>query len=236
MSIEVAGLSRKEVLVAVVEKKSGQESYVGRVLKIVRREERVMSDVYADVSYAQVVELNGAFKEIYLTAHFECGGYAWSATADAAPAWHAYADAYSALAKACLSYQMAVTKVAEVARTTPSRMYPVKGSYVMVDRASKGAPKGASGEVFYVGTCRFSGKPRIGFLHNGTKCWSASASVSVVPTVAELEAHEAKFAADKAAALSDAQEDLMDARNAALAAHSRYEAAQAALSPMAVAA
>lgn len=214
------------------------ELYVGRVLGRVSREERVMSDVYAQVSYAQVVEANGETREIHLRSHFECCASTRWAEMDATPEWRAYAAAYSHLAKATASYVKAVAKVEGIEKWTVPTMEPKKGSYVMVDRGSKGAKKGASGEVFYVGTCRFSGKPRIGFKGaDGVAQWSAAGSVSVVPTVEELEAHEALAAADKAAALTVARAELAERSAAAQLALSQYLAAQAAVAaPMAVAA
>jgi hypothetical protein len=54
-------------------------TYVGRVLKVFRRDLRVMSDIYSYATYALVVEENGAISDILVNSNFELdsgGGFA----------------------------------------------------------------------------------------------------------------------------------------------------------------
>jgi hypothetical protein len=198
---------------ALVNKKSGEVRYEGRVVRdLGRRERRLMSDVYADVWSCLVVADDGRLVPFDYDSNFECWSDRYSLEVDLAPEWDVYREAagdYFAAIDALSSLKEKVSKrkraLALAEKAAPS-VEPDKGDEVEVTRASKGAPKGARGKVFWVGSCRFSGKPRVGFKGAGDKTyWSNAVSVKVVG--AEARAAKLKEAkVEKAAARLEAAE------------------------------
>lgn len=187
---------------------NGLVTYVGRVVSVVKREERVMSDIYADVSYANVIEEDGSMKSLHLRSHFElCSSTRW-AVADATPEWLAYAEAKARLGGAEQRLAVAEKAVERAAKpVAPAIPAVAKGDLVMVSGKAEGLTKGDILEVVWAGTSRYSDAARVGLLVGGQKVYCAATKVTRVGSTAELEtaereAAEATVAHREAAAVS----------------------------------
>jgi hypothetical protein len=179
--------------------------YVGRVLSTHTRETRVMSDVYCDVTYATVIEDDGRTHSVGAIYHFELG-YPARVVVDATDEAKALAAAYTAREAARVSKETAEAAVAKAKAdiANPKGTYSVKrGDTVVAIRKVKGCPKGTTGEVFWVGACKFSGKPRVGFRNAGGTYWVNECSVEV-PEALEKARAKAKAAAEVAKAKAEA--------------------------------
>lgn len=116
-----------------------------------RREERVMSDIYADVSYCQVWNpATGLAETVCLGHHFELGITFGAATVDATPAIMATFKAQQEAAR--LAHEDAERKLAEAReqeRKLAAHNRPEKGKIMQVVRGRK-VPKGTIGRVFWL--------------------------------------------------------------------------------------
>ncbi len=158
----------------VVAVPAGTVSYAGAVLKTFSRTERVMSDVYDDVSYADVWDGN----DVKTLSTGVMGYNTYAVTVDATPDVVDAANAFVlaktvAKAKRDLDDRIAKAKdkAAEVGR----------GKSVKVVKGRK-VPLGTEGNVFWTGPNKFSryGELRIGFKDAaGATHWTAAGNVEV---------------------------------------------------------
>lgn len=210
--------------------REGAVSYVGRVVRVTRREERVMSDIYADVWRARVVKDDGSTEDVWVNSNFELDTRRGKATADLAPEWARLMEAYDAkrAAEGRLATAEKVAKDAE--RGVPPRYpEPRKGDLVMVTGKAKGLPeKGTFAEVVWTGTSKFSGAARVGILVNGEKVYCPASKVTRAATSEELEAADEVAAEATAKWREKAARELEAATMAVAEATAEYEAARAA--------
>jgi hypothetical protein len=189
-------------------------THEGRVLSHHVRETRVMSDVYCDCLYVTVIKDSGETETFMAKAYFELSPNRVSVEDDATDEARArvkvYRDLYSV--KNALAAARADLAAAEKAIAKPKGSYSVKrGDKVVSVRKVKGCPKGTEGEVFWVGTCKFSGKPRVGFKDDaGSTYWVNACSVEVPGAAAAAnakvvsDAKVAKAAAERHIAVATA--------------------------------
>lgn len=148
----------------------------GCVVSVSTREERVMSDVYAPVTYAVVFDAaTETFKEVYVRAHFECDPGTSSTEVDASNdiqsiyALHQEikaAEAALADMKRGLARQVAAVKAPAMGRTVKV----VKGRKV---------PVGTTGECFYLRDGNYG--PRVGLKDSaGQVHWTAASNCEAV--------------------------------------------------------
>jgi hypothetical protein len=129
--------------------------HIGMTVKVITREERVMSDVYADVTYAVCyIPSKDAFESVYVRAHFECdqsGSYAdVDATEEVEARYAAYLAEIEAARVADEKARFEALRMAEAKR-------PAKGRTLRVVRGRK-VPVGTTGVCFFVGQGRYTGR------------------------------------------------------------------------------
>lgn len=209
----------------------GVVTHAGRVLSVTTREQRVMSDVYADVTHARVVEDDGSVTEVYVKAHFECDSRHAYAVVDAGPEWHALAMAKAALSTAQSTVERATKLVAVAARPVPPSLPAVsRGDTVEVTGKVAGLTKGDFLTVAWAGRSQYTGATRVGFVVGAGKVYCPATKVTRVCSTEELEA------ADTAAALAtehnreSAALNMAEATAALAAAETAYQAALVAVS------
>jgi hypothetical protein len=127
--------------------KVGEEAtHEGRVLRVYNRDFRAMSDVYTYATYADVIEDNGAVKEVMVNANFECdtsGGRAIVDATDEAIAWnvrwcHEQSQKYERL-----------VHLKQLEKLEEERNRPTVGKRMIVVRGRK-VPVGHQGTVAYI--------------------------------------------------------------------------------------
>ena len=148
------------------------ETYQGRVVAVESRIERVMSDIYADVGVAVVINDDGSFTRIGLGAQFELNPDYQTALVDASAM---ECQAYSKF----LADQQAAR---ELARSEDHAMQMVKtikiGSRIIVTRGRK-VPKGTVGVVLFLTNGSYG--TRVGFTSEGQTdtLWTNLSNVEV---------------------------------------------------------
>ena len=148
------------------------ETYQGRVVAVESRIERVMSDIYADVGVAVVINDDGSFTRIGLGAQFELNPDYQTALVDASAM---DCQAYSKF----LADQQAAR---ELARSEDHAMQMVKtikiGSRIIVTRGRK-VPKGTVGVVLFLTNGSYG--TRVGFTSEGQTdtLWTNLSNVEV---------------------------------------------------------
>ena len=220
----------------------GVVTHAGRVLSVTTREQRVMSDVYADVTSAAVINDDGSTSDVHVKAHFECDTrHAW-AEVDATPEARAHMAARGKRAGAENAVTAATALVAKLSKATkpvvPSLPRCRPGDTVMVTGKAPGLEKGTLLTVCWAGTSRYSDQARVGLLVNGSKVYCPETKVTRVASVAELEAADevaaaatARNEAARVEALADAEADLAKATAALPMVEAAYQAALAAMTP-----
>lgn len=133
--------------------KVGEPTYVGRVLNISSKEERIMSDVWDIVSYATVLEDDGSTKVICLGGREF--GWHFDAKVDADPAvlaaWQAEQEAKRLAAEAAYREQKRIENAARLERDAETSLKaPLKGRHVRVVKGRK-VPVGTEGTVVWAG-------------------------------------------------------------------------------------
>lgn len=154
------------------------EAYVGRVVGMTTRVERVMSDVYDYVTYAVCAEADGSFREHQVS---DPDGFrsAVDADADLIARWHAWEkaeeDRKARERDAAYARQIKEREEAE-ART------PRKGRTVRVVKGRK-VPIGTVGRCIWRGESAYG--PRVGIKVEGVAepYWTAASNVEVVVEV-----------------------------------------------------
>lgn len=159
---------------------SVEVEFAGCVVKTFVQEERVMSDVYADVGRAVVYNVEkDAFETVYVRAYFELDRGGREALVDATPE-------VKALYEAHLAVQEAEAKLNEAkryrARSLEAMKTPMKGRTIKVVKGRK-VPVGTVGTCFYVGQGDYG--MRVGLkTAAGETLWTAASNVEAVVTVA----------------------------------------------------
>jgi hypothetical protein len=141
------------------------------------REERVMSDVYANVAYCQVLDPEtGEAKEMYLHACFECEGRFGTATADLDPQVRADLEKRQAEAAAKAEAARKVWQAERREREAEEACQePKMGAPARVVKGRK-VPKGTEGVIFWMGSGNYG--PRVGLKDaQGTAHWTAESNV-----------------------------------------------------------
>lgn len=222
----------------------GVVTHAGRVLSVTTREQRVMSDVYADVTSAAVINDDGSTSDVHVKAHFECDTRHAYAVVDATPEALALMAARGKRAGAENAVKAATALVAKLSKAGRP-VVPVLprcrvGDTVMVTGKTPGLEKGSLLTVCWAGTSRYSDQARVGVLVNGAKVYCAETKVTRVASVAELEAADeaaavatARNEAARVEALAAAEADLASALAAVPAVESAYQAALSAMTPSA---
>jgi len=143
---------------------ANESEHVGRVLDIYSKVERIMSDVWDDVSYAVVLLDDGSTQTIHLgTTEF---GWNYKAEIDA-PAqviadWKARVEAAAKAAhEARMKYEAEERAKQYEADCKRSALAPTKGRTVTVVKGRK-VPVGTAGVVVWEGSDSFRGEARIG--------------------------------------------------------------------------
>ena len=216
--------------------RNGVESYKGRVLMTYTRDHRVMSDIYAPVTYARVIEDDGATREVHVKAHFELDTSNATATADATPAWKTLSEVY--MAKSAAERRMGEAEAMAKAAAKPvaaSYPEPRKGDLVMVTGKTKGVEKGELVEVVWTGTSKFSGAARVGLMVNGERVYAPASKVTRVATADEMEVAEAAAAKATEVRRAEAAAEMVKAKGHLATASAAYAAALAAVATKAAA-
>ncbi len=155
---------------------STEVSFKGCVVAVYKKEERVMSDVYADVLYAKVYKADAdTFEDVYVRAYFECDPGTSTATVDAT---QAIQDLYAAH-QAVKAAEHALNE-AKRSRTIAlaALKAPAKGRTVKVVKGRK-VPVGTVGECFWMGSNDFGA--RVGIKDaSGNKHFTAASNVEAV--------------------------------------------------------
>jgi hypothetical protein len=207
---------------------NGVVTHAGRVLSVSKREERVMSDVYADVTYADVVNDDGTCQEVQVRAHFECDTRIAYAVADASPEWRALAAAKAGLARAQYAVKDASKLVASAARPVPPSLPTIaRGDLVEVTGKVAGLAKGDLLTVAWAGWSQYSGAARVGFAVGAGKVYCPASKVTRVCSTAELEAADLATERNRESAALN----MAEATAALAAAETVYQAALAAVAP-----
>lgn len=171
--------------------RNGSLSYVGRVLWVESREERVMSDVWAYVTYTGLVEDDGSVRKQLVKCHFELDGGDGHAVADATPEVLELVRAYDKRCSAERAIQDAEKRLAKLSKplkpVVPLMPRIAVGDMAMVVGAVPGLAKGDMVNIVWTGRSQFSDAERVGLLVDGKKVYTAAAKVSRVCTVEELE-------------------------------------------------
>lgn len=149
------------------------EAHQGRVVAVESCIERVMSDIYAEVGYAVVINDDGSFTRIGLGARFESGLWTHdTASVDAdAPACQAYSE-----------FLEGKRAARELARSEDHAMHRVKtikiGSQIIVARGRK-VLKGTVGVVLFLTNGSYG--TRVGFTPEGQTgtLWTALSNIDV---------------------------------------------------------
>ena len=207
---------------AIVDNKTGEVTFSGRVLSVDTRCERVMSDIYADVTRATVILEDGSKQVRAIRYHFECDLSDRSATVDITPEWAELASAKTTLNFLTETRERLERNVDEIIREARQKAHRtlakvVKGDEVRISRKSAKNPRGTVGVVFWVGTCNFSGKERFGIkTPEGATHWVADAScqktsVDKSMIVRAQDAAEKAVRVDIAARLVTLENDIVDA-------------------------
>jgi hypothetical protein len=135
---------------ALITTKDGQVTetfFAGCVVATHTREERVMSDVYADVLRATVYNVEtDTFEEVYVRAYFECDSGDRSAVVDATPEVRDLYEAHQAVEEA---KQHLLEAQRCRARMLAALKAPAKGRKIKVVKGRKVAI-GTVGECFYL--------------------------------------------------------------------------------------
>jgi hypothetical protein len=148
-----------------------ETTYVGKVVYTGEHNGYDDSDFYAYVR-----EDDGSFRKI-VYASTRGWTYPNGASVDASPedinafyAWQSEVTELAAKAR----------REAAAAEAKARGEHVGRGDHVKVVKGRK-VPKGTEGEVFWVGKCKFSGRPRIGFNgFDGETYWTAASNVEVV--------------------------------------------------------
>lgn len=188
----------KENTMAIKNYKTGEVTYVGRVMSVTTSCERVMSDIYADVTKARVVKEDGSVGCIVLSYGFELCSLTLRGEADLHPYWDSLNRAWMAVHELTRELETAASRMSHEifnARTeTKLGLCALrKGDRLVVTRKCKGNANGDEGVVFWVGYDRFSGKLRYGFKTDaGETRWisagsARNASMSMEAINAELD-------------------------------------------------
>jgi len=147
-------------------------------------EERVMSDVYANVTRVPVWdEERGEPSEVATAYHFECDDRVGSATVDfdrTRPDYLAWVAKRDALAAKAESDRLEREAYEAEARAKAVALPLVKGAEVVVTRARKKGVKGVRGTVGWIGASDYGHRVGIDPLDGGTRVWTASKNVDVV--------------------------------------------------------
>jgi hypothetical protein len=164
---------------AITTTKEGQVTetfFAGCVVKTFTREERVMSDVYADVLHATVYNVEkDAFEDVYVRAYFECDSGERGAAVDATPEVRDLYEAHQAVEEA---KQHLLEAQRCRARMLAALKAPAKGRKVKVVRGRK-VPIGTVGECFYLQDGDFG--PRVGIKDADNQVhWTAAKNVEAV--------------------------------------------------------
>lgn len=159
------------------EVRSRETTYVGCVIDTYTRVERVMSDIYADVSYATVWDRAAQrTRSVHLKAWFELTD-------------HVDVDVEVDLSEEVKAEMRAVAEQAEARaaeaeakaaqeREAKRQAEPRKGVKVVVVKSAKGLPAvGTEGQCIWTGTCRYTGDPRMGMKVGGEVYWGPTACV-----------------------------------------------------------
>lgn len=180
---------------AIKNYKTGEVTYTGRVMHVSTSCERVMSDIYADVTKACVVEEDGSLKWITLSHGFELCSLTLRGEEDVHPYWSQLAGAWSNVKALKNELETADSRMA---RDITDKRYETqmglcairKGDKLVVTRKYKNNIKGDTGFVFWVGHDRFSGAMRYGFKTEGgeTRWISAGSARNAELSNAELVA------------------------------------------------
>jgi hypothetical protein len=224
--LEVPGLSRKEFVMAIVRKSGSLVEHEGRVLSVSTREEAVMSDVYAPVTRAKVVNDDGSVTEVYVRSHFECDASDAVATVDVTDEFRELAFAYTSLnlINGIVAVFQKDLKAAQ--KLTPSgTREPRKGDMVMVTGKAPGLTKGEFHTVVWAGTSRFSESVRLGVMVDGAKRYAPASKFELVLSASEAERIATDQAAAYATKVGEIKRTLTDRQAEAAQAQLRYEAA-----------
>lgn len=152
--------------------KSAKPTYAGAVIAVHGREERIMSDVWAWVTYASVWT-GSAVADVAISCSDPHSVYG-TATVDATPA---VLEAVAAFRAAAAVVAEAAAKAALVNRKVAEAKRVAKGKTVTVVKGRKVA-KGTTGEIFWLGETKFG--TRVGIKDAaGTVHWTAITNVEV---------------------------------------------------------
>ena len=146
------------------------------------REERVMSDVYANVTRVPVWDpVKGEPSEVATAYHFECGSRVGKATVDfdrTRPDYLAWIAQRDAAAKKYAAEKAAREAKEKEARDRAEALPLEKGSEVVVTSGRK-VPKGTRGVIIWMGSGNYG--PRVGLKDaSGEVHWTAAGNVTTV--------------------------------------------------------
>jgi hypothetical protein len=154
---------------------AGTVSYSGAVLRIKSKNERIMSDVWDTVSYAEVWNGKGVTDISLGCSEF---GWAYAVDIDATPDVVAQANDWLLALKVAEFEADRLTAISR-ARSAAEKVAP--GKEIVIVKGRK-VPIGAEGRVFWVGPDKFSryGGLRIGFKNaDGATFWTAASNAKV---------------------------------------------------------
>lgn len=159
--------------------------YTGRVVA-----EREMNGYHDSDFYARVETQPGVFTEVmWGTTRFYA--YGNGCYVDATPE---VKERWEAVQRERAEKAAHAARVRHHERLIADAKLPSKGDLIEVVRGRK-VPRGTVGVVFWVGTCQFSGKPRIGFNDsNGTTHWTAGSNCEVNDWESKLTDEDIEFA------------------------------------------
>jgi acetyl-CoA carboxylase carboxyltransferase component len=153
-----------------------EAAFTGCVVQTFFREERVMSDVYANVTYAVVFNAEkSTFEEVYVRAHFELDSGKRSATVDASDDIKSMYDLHQAIKES-------ESKLSEMKHRFASQVVAVKapamGRTVKVVKGRK-VPVGTVGRCEWIGHGEYGMRIKIqeasGAIH-----WTAASNCEAI--------------------------------------------------------
>lgn len=166
------------------------EQYVGQVVDRVVKTERIMSDVWADCTYAVVFD-GSSIKEVYVGNsefgyHGDLEGWEIDATLDTLAQYKAFKANQEVIRQHNEALAAEKRRQEAIEREAAT---PYKGRHVKVVRGRK-VPIGTEGVVFWYGRNKFGYNPndmRIGFKDaQGTVHWTCADNVEVVQSFQEV--------------------------------------------------
>jgi acetyl-CoA carboxylase carboxyltransferase component len=155
-----------------------EAAFTGCVVKTFWREERVMSDVYANVTYAVVFNAEkSTFEEVQVRAHFELDSGKRSAVVDASDDIKLMYDLHQAIKES-------ESKLSEMKQRFASHVVAVKapaeGRTVKVVKGRK-VPVGTVGRCEWIGESAYGAGVRVKIQEaNGAIHWTAASNCEAI--------------------------------------------------------